>query len=596
MRTRSSGRLALAAGTAMALVTALLAPAAGHAASSESLSVNLGSARGPATGVGEGFLYGVSQDGTQPADQFIQPLGMTAYRGGGHASRGWIGDNYTFGSGTQADVNEITAQARRFTTGSEHAQYQVIMSDVYGADGGQPSNTMWPCDNGSCSNWVSFVDSTVNALNASGLKVAYDIWNEPDISAFWVRGVNSAQYFQMWDTAFKEIRRLAPSALIVGPSFAFTPSQNSEWQGWLAHVKSAGTVPDEITNHNEGDGDDPVAVGQSINSALSSNGISARPLSSNEYDPQDQQSAGQIAWYLARFAQSGYANAMLGNWNCCETPNLTGILTQSGGSWQATGKWWDLRAYADMTGTLVNTSGQVNSTAIAASEDQANQRAVAILGDDGSFTGSAPVTFSGLSSLSWLSGGGTVNVKVERIPDQSPLSAPQVVLNQTMSASSGSITVPVTFQAVHDAFAIYVTPGTSSGGGNTGALHAVGAGKCLDDPNSTTTQGTQQQIFTCSGAANQTWTHTTSNTLTLTVGGTTLCLDANGRGTTNGTKVIVWACNGQTNQQWQINSNGTVTGVQSGLCLDVSGAGTADGTLVQLWTCNGQSNQQWTLG
>ncbi len=45
-----------------------------------------------------------------------------------------------------------------------------------------------------------------------------------------------------------------------------------------------------------------------------------------------------------------------------------------------------------------------------------------------------------------------------------------------------------------------------------------------------------------------------------------------------------------------INSNGTITGVQSGLCLDVTGATTADGTPVELWTCNGQTNQQWTLG
>jgi poly(3-hydroxybutyrate) depolymerase len=132
--------------------------------------------------------------------------------------------------------------------------------------------------------------------------------------------------------------------------------------------------------------------------------------------------------------------------------------------------------------------------------------------------------------------------------------------------------------------------------GNTGALHAVGAGKCLDDPNSTTTLGTQQQIYTCSGGAGQTWTHNSSNELTVTVGGTTLCLDANAKGTTNGTKAIVWSCNGQTNQQWNLNSNGTITGVQSGLCLDVSGASTANGALVQLWTCNGQSNQQWTIG
>jgi Ricin-type beta-trefoil lectin domain-like len=47
-------------------------------------------------------------------------------------------------------------------------------------------------------------------------------------------------------------------------------------------------------------------------------------------------------------------------------------------------------------------------------------------------------------------------------------------------------------------------------------------------------------------------------------------------------------------QQWNVNSNGTITGVPSGLCLDVSGASTADGALIDLWTCNGQANQQWT--
>jgi Ricin-type beta-trefoil lectin domain len=597
MRKRIRPRSLIAAATGVTLAVALLTPAPGHAAASESFSVNLASTRGASTGVGSGILYGINQDASLPTDANLLPLGINAFRGGGHASRGWIGDNYTFGSATQADVTEITTQARRLTQPPYHAQYQVILSDVYGADGGQPSNTMWPCDNGNCSNWISFIDATVGALQNSGLKLAYDVWNEPDISAFWVRGINSTQSFQMWDAGVREIRRIAPGALIVGPSMAFTPQQNAgQWNTWLAHVKAAGTAPDEITNHNEGDGDDPVAVAQSLNSALSANGISARPLSSNEFDPQDQQTAGQIAWYLARFDLSGYTNAMLGNWNCCETPNLTGILTGSGSSWQPTGKWWAFRSYADLTGSLVTTSGQVGSTAITAAEDSSAKRAVALLGDDGSFTGTASVTFSGLASQSWLSSGGSVKVVVDRIPDQSPLSAPQVVLSQTMSASSGSITVPFTFQAAHDAFAIYVTPASGSTGGSTGALHAVGAGKCLDDPNSTTTQGTQQQIFTCNGAANQTWTHTSTGTVTVTVGGSTLCLDANAQGTTNGTKVIIWACNGQANQLWNFNSNGTITGAQSGLCLDVTGASTANGALVELWTCNGQSNQQWTLG
>ncbi|MGW4697910.1 extracellular catalytic domain type 1 short-chain-length polyhydroxyalkanoate depolymerase [Kitasatospora cineracea] len=134
----------------------------------------------------------------------------------------------------------------------------------------------------------------------------------------------------------------------------------------------------------------------------------------------------------------------------------------------------------------------------------------------------------------------------------------------------------------------------SGSGSGTGALRAVGAGKCLVDPG--TAAGTQQQIAGCNGAANQTWTRTAANQLTVTVGGATLCLDAEAKGTANGTKAIVWSCNGQPNQQWQVNSNGTVTGVQSGLCLDVAGLGTADGTPVQLWSCSGGSNQQWKLG
>ncbi|HZP54737.1 arabinofuranosidase catalytic domain-containing protein [Actinocrinis sp.] len=136
--------------------------------------------------------------------------------------------------------------------------------------------------------------------------------------------------------------------------------------------------------------------------------------------------------------------------------------------------------------------------------------------------------------------------------------------------------------------------GGGSGGTVTGPIHAVGAGKCLDDPNGTTTAGTQQQIYTCNGLAPQNWTHTSSGTVTVTNNGTTDCLDANGQGTTAGTKVIIWPCNGQANQQWTFNSDGTITGVQSGLCLDVTGASTADGALVELWTCNGGSNQQWT--
>jgi hypothetical protein len=72
-------------------------------------------------------------------------------------------------------------------------------------------------------------------------------------------------------------------------------------------------------------------------------------------------------------------------------------------------------------------------------------------------------------------------------------------------------------------------------------------------------------------------------------------MDAYGQGTANGTRVVIWDCNGQANQQWNVNSNGTITGVQSNLCLDASGQATANDTKLVLWACNSQANQQWTL-
>jgi endo-1,4-beta-xylanase len=134
-------------------------------------------------------------------------------------------------------------------------------------------------------------------------------------------------------------------------------------------------------------------------------------------------------------------------------------------------------------------------------------------------------------------------------------------------------------------------PTTSGGGGSAGPLRGVGSGRCVDVPNSSTTNGTQVQLWDCNGNSNQRWTYTSSKQL-MVYGNK--CLDANAQGTTNGTAVIIWDCNGQSNQQWNLNSNGSISGVQSGLCLDAVGQGTANGTKIQLYSCWGGSNQQWT--
>jgi hypothetical protein len=115
------------------------------------------------------------------------------------------------------------------------------------------------------------------------------------------------------------------------------------------------------------------------------------------------------------------------------------------------------------------------------------------------------------------------------------------------------------------------------------------SGRCVDVPNSTA--GARSRLWDCQGGTNQRWTYTAGRTLTVYGN---RCLDASGAGTANGTAVVIWDCNGGANQQWNLNSNGTITGVQSGLCLDASGAGTANGTQLHLWACHGGANQQWS--
>lgn len=133
-----------------------------------------------------------------------------------------------------------------------------------------------------------------------------------------------------------------------------------------------------------------------------------------------------------------------------------------------------------------------------------------------------------------------------------------------------------------------------AGGGNPQQnVQIVGgqSGRCIDVPNGSTTNGTQAQLWDCTGGTPQRWTYTAARQLQVYGN---KCLDASGQGTANGTQAIIWDCHGGANQQWNLTANGTITGVQSGLCLDANGASTANGTRLILWACNAQQNQQWS--
>ena len=132
------------------------------------------------------------------------------------------------------------------------------------------------------------------------------------------------------------------------------------------------------------------------------------------------------------------------------------------------------------------------------------------------------------------------------------------------------------------------SPTSSAPAGGSGRILGSQSGRCIDVPNASHTNGTRVQLYDCNGQTNQAWTYTASKQL-MVYGN--MCLDAAGSG--NGAAIQIYSCNGQANQQWNLNSNGTITGVQSGRCLDVWS--TTNGAQVQLYSCNGQTNQQFRL-
>ncbi|MFC4587002.1 hypothetical protein [Sphaerisporangium corydalis] len=503
--------------TVLLLACGLAAPGRADAAAPV-LTVDLSATTGPVTGAGAGFLYGLSQDGRGPADHLLAPLAPTSARGGGARldGHGWVGDGYAAGNGYRVRIDSALSQARRLRTAPYSAAYHLLVSDVWGADTTQPGSTVYPCAGGDCANWLAFLGRVTADVRASGQTVMFDIWNEP-AGAFFPPGFGTVQYFQMWDTAVREIRRLLPGAAIVGPSQAgFYPGDIATF---LGHVKAAGTVPDVLNWHFS---TDPAADAQTARNSLAAAGISGVRLSMNEYLFSPQQRAGVQAWHLARIARSGLVTADHAIWtDCCVAGTLDSTLVPVGGTLRPTGQWWVYKAYAELTGRLATVTGGAGSVDAVAAADQARARAGILVGDSSGNTGPVTLALTGLGATPWLSGPQGVRVVVQRIPDQNPLAQPVVVGSQTLPPGTTSAQVPVTWQAANDAYYVTLTPATTASATVDGAATAAGPHQFTYGAGWSQTSGVADMY---AGTAN--WSHTAGSTALLRFTGGQVALRA----------------------------------------------------------------------
>jgi Ricin-type beta-trefoil lectin domain len=576
------GRVLTTAFVALAVAAGVVGMIARPArAADESISVDFSVTNGTPTYRASGWIYGMTENGTNPPDNLYRDVKFQAMRAGGAQlpGGGWVGGGY------DRRWNSTMAQAKR--TAALGGTFVLLNHDLWGADGAAISR--FPGDNGDWSDYDRFLDRLFADVRAAGITVEWDIWNEPNISLFWNRP--QSQYFELWRRTYQRIRATFPGQLIVGPSLAGVPSTGGWWTQYLDYVRANNVVPDIVSWHSLPG--DPVANVATANQTLDSRGIAhPRPYQINEYGASNEQNPGDGSWYIARLERAG-ADGLRANWAGGQNlhndlANL--LLRNSSGQYQTKGEWWVYNFYATQTGQIASVTPSASYDAFAT---KTSGSAKVLLGG-GRTTGNVAVNLRRLDAISGVVQNNQVRVVVQRVPYNGggAVAGPITVQDSVATVSNNGTTVNVPNSNSDETFTITLLP--PSGIEPLPGVEIVGqqSSRCLDVPNQATTNGTQLQLFDCQGGSNQRFTATTSKQLTVYGN---KCLDASGAGTADGTAVIIWDCNGQTNQQWNINADGSITGVQSGKCLDAYGAGTTNGTKIIIWSCNGGANQKWSL-
>ncbi|WP_246001463.1 RICIN domain-containing protein [Allorhizocola rhizosphaerae] len=596
-------RLPIALASVAALVAAfLLAPAPAAQAADESISVNFSVAGGSPTYRASGWIYGMTEDGSGPADHFFTDVKFRYMRAGGaqlDSPGGWVSGRY--------DRRWNSTRAQLLRTRALGGEFIILPHDLWGADGYPISR--FPGDNGNWTDYDNFLTRLFNDVRATGAPVQWDIWNEPNITPFWNR--SQSQYFELWRRTYQRIRAEFPSHLIVGPSCACVPSTSGWWPQYLDFIKSTNTIPDIISWHSLPG--DPVANVATANTTLNSRGIPhPRPYQINEYGASNEQNPGDGSWYIARLERAG-ADGLRANWASAGNlhNDLGNLLTRVSGQHQPKGEWWVYHFYGSQTGAIAQVTPSANYDAFA-TKDSGNAK---ILVGGGRTTGNIAVNLQRLDTTSGIVVNNQVRVVAQRIPHNGggAVSGPVTIQDTVVTLSNNAATVNLPHSNIDDSFTITLLPPSGGGGGFASAAIAQHSQLCLHNPNASTADGTQQQQNTCNGGNQQLWDFRpvagVADAYTAVNRQSGKCLDVNGASTADGAAIIQWSCHGGTNQQLTLRKV-TYAGNDprdyqlvvrhSGKCVDVNAISTAPGALVHQWTCrpvtqSSPLNQTWRL-
>lgn len=437
--------------TTALLVLLCISPIVSAGTPADRVAIDLATELGAPTYRASGFIYGLSQDGTQPSQSMQSDIRTQFIRAGGAQigcpDGGWVNGGYA------ARWNSVAGYYER--TRAIGATFILLIHDLWGADA-VCNVPFWPGDDGDWTAYTDFMNQVIDDAIANGMTgsdVQWDIWNEPDLAIFWER--SQSQYLEMWKRGYEMIRAAIPNAVIVGPSTAGQPSL-----GWfttyLDYVNDNQVIPDYVSWHQLVTHSDPQVSRAILDSLLSERDIVVQGYQVNEYGDccNDEQQPGPSVWYLGRFERN-QIDALRANWGMAGDlyAGMGGLVTSSG---EPMGVWWAYKRYADISGQLVRVTAGSEIDGVAGTDSEMRQ-SIIVLGNRG-ITGSVRVQINGFDNTPYLLEDGQVNLLVERMPGGSEVvSTPEIVHNELMVVEDNTLILTLDWNNPLDAYAITLT-------------------------------------------------------------------------------------------------------------------------------------------
>ncbi|KAF4341455.1 hypothetical protein FBEOM_4616 [Fusarium beomiforme] len=418
-------------------------------------TVDLAKEIGRAKALGSGFIYGWPDNGTDVdnsiPDYLVTDIKFNANRGGGAQipSLGWSRGGY---EGYLGRLNSTLSNY--LTTRKYNAEFILLPHDLWGADGGQGSDSPYPGDNGNWTEMELFWNQLISDLKAYDMLegLVIDVWNEPDIDIFWARPW--PQFLEYYNRATKLIREALPGIILSGPAMAHSPSlTDSKWQTWLESVAGNETVPDHFSWHQIGTGSrEPDTTVPEFTTLRAQYGVPEKPIDVNEYAALDEQNPANSVYYLAQLERHNL-RGLRANWGSgSDLHNWMGNLVYSttgtsDGSYYPNGEWQVYKYYASMGGerALTKASSDLKFD-VFATKEAGN---VKILVGTRSIKAPYNITVNGLDSVR-LHQKGSVKVRTYRFDWAGPngkVGDPVDLGVQTYQYSSNTVKIPLSSKA-----------------------------------------------------------------------------------------------------------------------------------------------------